>query len=76
MSREWQDYIARRLDKSRTALLKAIAEVVVNEERAREKVDAEVRQKIDGLETRLCELQAQVDRLEAGAKAAPLRAVG
>jgi hypothetical protein len=59
MSREWTDYIQRQIARHERAMARAVGQVMVDEERAREKVE----QRCAALESELAELR---DRLDQG----------
>lgn len=69
LTRRWRDYIerkiARELRGSNMAMTKAIAQVVVAEERARAKADDEIMAKLDAITAQLAELQERLEKLEA-----------
>ena len=53
MTREWQDYIRQQLDRQERAMMKAIAQVVIEEERAREALG----ERVKALEAEVAELR-------------------
>jgi hypothetical protein len=69
MTRDWQDYIRRELEAQQRATMKAVAQVVIDEERAREALQRRVEQ----LETEIAELRQERggSRLRAVPAAAP-----
>jgi len=78
MTNEWAAWIERhvrnRIDRhAKNVLLPGIADVLVAEEKARIKTDADLQAQIAELKTQVAEL---TERLEAAARAMPLRAVG
>ena len=72
MTQGWAPYIRRQLDERDRAMTKAVAQAIVAEEKARGTADDALRQE---MRTTIDKLTERLDRLEAGAKAAPLRAV-
>jgi hypothetical protein len=72
MTLGWAAYIRRQLDERDRAMTKAVAQAIVAEEKARATADDALRQE---MRTTIDKLTERLDRLEAGAKAAPLRAV-
>jgi uncharacterized protein YceH (UPF0502 family) len=58
MSRDWQDYIRRQLDKRDRVMSRAVAQVLVEEERQREALG----QRVATLEAEIAELRNRLDQ--------------
>jgi hypothetical protein len=65
ITKDWQDYVARQIDAREKIMQKAIAQVMVEEEREREKVAAELeplRERVATLESELGEFKRECGR--------------
>jgi hypothetical protein len=58
MSRDWQDYIRRQLDKRDRVMSRAVAQVLIEEERQREALG----QRVATLEAEIAELRNRLDQ--------------
>ena len=59
LTKEWQAYIERRIDTHNIAMIKAVADAVVTEEKARQQIDTDLIARVAKLETELTELRAE-----------------
>ena len=64
MRRGWQNYITRQLDRCERHVLRAVAQIVVDEERQREALE----RRCAALETEIAELRNRLDQDRGGSR--------